>query len=249
MICPATAWNTSVRRISLVESDEEQIEVLKKWWDENGTSLLATIVLVVGGSMGYRAWENNVRETGESASALYENLVAAAENISSAGADYAMSQTAVSLGQELKTDYAGSTYSVFGALHLAKVAVDAGDLETAEQELKWVLDQDTDGQLETLARTRLARVLLEKQDATAALAQVISYQPPAGQVSSFEEVKGDILLELGNRQEAREAYQKALDSLTEEVSKPLLELKLADIPVEAAIVESVAESAESEGDA
>ena len=224
----------------MVESDEEQLEVLKKWWDENGTSLIVTVVLVMGGSMGYRAWENNVRETGEAASALYENLVSATGNVSPGAGDEAMIATANSLGEQLKSEYGGTTYAVFGALHLARLAAESSDLDRAEQELKWALGQDMDQNLETLVRMRLARVLLEKQDATNALAQVINFQPAVGQTSSFEEVRGDILLELGNKEEARLAYQKALDTLDAGVSKPLLELKLADIPVSGSGVDSEA---------
>ena len=62
----------------MVESDEEQLELIKKWWDENGTSLVTAVVLALGVTFGYRAWEDNVRETAEAASAKYENLVQAA---------------------------------------------------------------------------------------------------------------------------------------------------------------------------
>ena len=30
-------------------TDEEQIEALKAWWDENGTKTLAVLVLIIGG--------------------------------------------------------------------------------------------------------------------------------------------------------------------------------------------------------
>ena len=55
----------------MVETDEEQLEVLKKWWGENGTSLIP---------LSYLQWcyfrfpsvEDNERETGESASKASE---------------------------------------------------------------------------------------------------------------------------------------------------------------------------------
>ncbi|MEX1237520.1 MAG: tetratricopeptide repeat protein, partial [Pseudomonadales bacterium] len=61
----------------MAETDEEQIEAIKKWWDENGKSILIGIVLALGGVFGYQAWDNHVRETGEAASALYEDMLAA----------------------------------------------------------------------------------------------------------------------------------------------------------------------------
>ncbi|MEX2327847.1 MAG: tetratricopeptide repeat protein, partial [Pseudomonadales bacterium] len=46
----------------MAETDEEQIEAIKKWWDENGKSILIGIVLALGGVFGYQAWDNHVRE-------------------------------------------------------------------------------------------------------------------------------------------------------------------------------------------
>ena len=45
----------------VAETDEEQIEAIKKWFEDNGISLVLAIVLGLGGTFGYRAWENSVR--------------------------------------------------------------------------------------------------------------------------------------------------------------------------------------------
>ena len=112
----------------MVETDEEQLEVLKNWWDENGTTLVTTLVLGLAAIFGYRAWEDNVRETGEAASSTYQNLVQATSNLD----DENLRLTALNLGEELKNDYEGSTYASFAALHLAKIAVEQGDLAAAQ---------------------------------------------------------------------------------------------------------------------
>jgi predicted negative regulator of RcsB-dependent stress response len=215
----------------LVETDEEQVEVLKKWWEENGTSLVVAVVLALGANFGYRAWENNVRETGEAASAIYEDLVVASGNIVPGAEDDSMEKTAYSLGESLKADYSGTTYAVFAAMHLARMGVEAGDFDRAQRELQWVLDQGTDKHLETIARTRLARVMIAKSDPTAAMSLLINFKPSEGQLSSYEEVLGDVYHALGDDENARMSYQKALENVAEEVNKPLLELKLADIPL------------------
>ncbi|MDH5355953.1 MAG: tetratricopeptide repeat protein, partial [Gammaproteobacteria bacterium] len=36
-----------------METDEEQVEKLKKWWQENGRSVIAGIIIGVGGLFGY----------------------------------------------------------------------------------------------------------------------------------------------------------------------------------------------------
>ena len=103
-------------------TEEEQIEAIKNWIEENGMSLVLTIVVVLGGTFGYRAWENSVRGTGEAASALYENLAQATTSPSGVISDE-LEATARSLGEQLKEEHENSTYAFFAALHLAKLAV------------------------------------------------------------------------------------------------------------------------------
>ena len=215
----------------MVETDEEQLEVLKNWWDENGTSLIITVVLSLGVIFGYRAWEDNVRETGEAASSAYENLVQATSDLE----DENLRTTALSLGEELKTEHDGSAYATFAAMHLAKIAVQQGDLVKAQSELEWAIRQKPERHLESIALMRLARVLVAKGDPSAAMAKLHNYEPAEGQQATWEEVKGDIFIALGDNLNARQSYQMALEHLGDGRSRPLLELKLADIPVTAKV--------------
>ena len=214
----------------MVESDEEQLEVLKNWWDENGTSLVVTIVLALGGTFGYQAWQNNVRESGEAASALYETLSEAVENVA-ADTSGTMITTAESVAADLKEKHTDTSYAVFASLQMAKLAVNAGDLSKAETQLKWALDHNSDEQLETIIRVRLARVYVALEDATAAMAQLVNHQPAPAVLSTFEEARGDVFHAMGDHENARQAYQLAIKNLEDEATRPVLELKLADIPL------------------
>ena len=210
----------------MVETDEEQLEVLKSWWNENGKSLLTTVVLGLAVIFGYRAWEDNVRESGEAASSAYENLVQATSDLE----DEYLRTTALNLGEELKAEHDGSAYATFAAMHLAKIAVEQGDLIKAQEELEWVINQKPEYYLETIARMRLARVLVSKGDASSAMTKLLNYEPAAGQRATWEEVKGDVFVALGDNVNARQSYQIALEYLGAGRSRPLLQLKLADIP-------------------
>ena len=237
----------------MVESDEEQLEVLKNWWDENGTSLIITVVVTVGAIFGYRAWEENVIETGEAASAVYENLVIATDNIATNGSEEAVRITALSLAETLKSDHGDTTYAVFAAMRLAKLAVTENDLDMAMEELRWALDNVSETHLDTTIRVRLARVYMGLEDPASAMSLLVDHQPASGQVASVEEAKGDILHAMGDLEQARQAYQRALENLSDEVEKPTLELKLADLPLLASVTqesltqpEIVEEAAEDE---
>jgi predicted negative regulator of RcsB-dependent stress response len=215
----------------LVESDEEQLEVLKNWWDENGTSLVITVVVTVGAILGYRGWEENAVQAGEAASGIYENLVIATDNIATSASDEELRITAANLAETLKAEHAGTTYAVFAALRLAKIAVAKNDLQKALEELSWALDNVSETHLETTIRIRLSRVYIGLEDPSSAMTLLNNHLPAPGQVVSFEEAKGDIFYFLGDLRQARDAYQKALENMGERARNPILELKLADLPL------------------
>jgi predicted negative regulator of RcsB-dependent stress response len=217
----------------LVESDEEQLEVLKNWWGENGTSLLITVVVTVGAVLGYRGWEENVIQTGEAASSVYEDFVVATDNIATNASNDAIRTTAVSLAEKLKVDHGNTTYAVFAAMRLAKVSVAQNELDMALEELSWALDNVAEVHLETTLRVRLSRVHLGLEDPASAMILLVNHQPASGQVASFEEAKGDIFHYQGDLEQAREAYLRALENTSGEAGNPILELKLADLPLSA----------------
>ena len=63
------------------------------------------------------------------------------------------------------------------------------------------------------------------------MAKLVNHEPREGQQATWEEVKGDVFVALGDNVNARQSYQMALERLGDGRSRPLLELKLADIPV------------------
>ena len=51
-------------------SDEEQVERLKSWWSENGTFLLASVLVAVLGIAGWNYYGSYRNDTGERSSAV-----------------------------------------------------------------------------------------------------------------------------------------------------------------------------------
>jgi predicted negative regulator of RcsB-dependent stress response len=215
----------------LVESDEEQLEVLKNWWAENGTSIVITIVVSCGAIFGYRGWEANITEKGERASAIYENLLVSVQGIEDNASNEALQTTALSLAKTLKADFEHSTYAVFAAMTLAKIAIAKNDYSAAAEELLWALSNVEELHLETVIRVRLARIYVSMGDSDLALELLRDHKPSSGQVASVEEAKGDAYFELVKIDAARQAYERALKNLGEEINNPLLELKLSDLPL------------------
>ncbi|MDA0790980.1 MAG: tetratricopeptide repeat protein [Proteobacteria bacterium] len=216
------------------ETDEEQIEVLKNWWKENGNSLVITVVVALAAVFGYRAWENNVAQSAADASAMYEDL---SGSLNSGPIDTLSTEVLASIraiGDRLKTEHGDSAYAHFGALHLAKVAVDKGELEVAEAELRWMLDNDVSELLEPVARMRLARVLGAQERVDEALAVLDNAPGAAGYEASWDELRGDLLFQKGDAAAAHAAYQRAFNALPAGQTRPFLKMKLDDLSGQAA---------------
>lgn len=218
--------------MDVYRTEEEQIEALKRWWQENGKSLLVGLVLALVAVYGYKAWENNKRTEGETASNIYFELMDAVA-LDEQNPSEANTSTIHHLATQLKTDYASSTYAVYAALIEAKQAVAQDDLAAAEQELQWAVDKSDKGSsLYLIARLRLARVIFAQggeENANRALA-LLEGEIAASHRASYAEVKGDIYVSLGQLAEARAAYRQAISEVEKSgAQRPLLQIKLKDL--------------------
>ncbi len=209
-------------------TDEEQIEVLKNWWQENGKSIALGIVVAIGLVFGWQGWQKQQDTRSAEAAATYQSLLeadAAVEN------DSTKLSSAKHFADTLKAEFDGSTYAVFGAMYKAKYAALESDWQTAEQELTWVVEQKPEAPLLLQAKVRLAHVLLAQkryEDAQQALAGTAlgSYAALIG------ETRGDIYLAQGDKAAALAAYKEAkaeLGKLESASPNPLLDMKIRDL--------------------
>lgn len=213
----------------MADSDEEQIEAIKRWWSENGTSLIVTAVLAVGGVLGYQAWENHVQTTGEAAAKIYGDLLdAVVVEGPFETPDPEALQTGGFLGKQLKDEYGGSSYAHLASMFLARLAVDRGELEVAASELRWSLDNGVDESLKPIVAMRLARVQNGLGEHEQALQTLVSVEP-GEHLPSWAEIRGDIYLAMGDEQQARESYQEGINALANPGARPMLQMKLDDL--------------------
>ena len=207
-----------------MQTEEEQIAQLKEWWQRNGKPLLAGGVLAVAGVFGWQYWQNYQASQAAAASYIYQQLL---ENVLSPEVERDTAEV-VELSNKLKSEFAGSPYSQYGALLAAKLAVEAGKLDDAAAELQAVVDKPADATLGELARQRLARVLAAQDKAEEGLT-LLDGEAPASYQASREELRGDLLKQLQRPAEAREAYQKARAVLADDAAQDTLQLKLDDL--------------------
>lgn len=181
-------------------NDDEQVEALKKWWKENGKSIIGGAALGLAAVGGWQYWQKYTHETAVQASARYEQFAQIVR-----GSDPLAIE---SRGKQLLEQYPGSTYAVFSALTMAKSDYEAGRPEVAEQYLQWALDHAEDPALEQLVRLRLGRLHLDQGDLQAAADMLVTDADSfAGE---FARLRGDIAAARGDEGAAREAYRLAL---------------------------------------
>lgn len=210
-------------------TDDEQVEALKRWWKENGTSTLLAVAVAVAGYFGWQAWDTRQVQQAEAASSNYQQLLQLSMEIEQQATD-ARYTTASHLVDTLKTDFSSTDYARYAALMQAKLKVSQDDLAAAEAELRWVLDSKPEPSMMQISNLRLARVLFASGQVEQALALIdgADYGEFAG---SYYELRGDIESSQGNVEAARQAYQRALEQGPVAAGgAPLVRMKLESLP-------------------
>lgn len=204
-------------------SELERLEAAKKWWYANYSSILlgALIAVVVVG--GWRYWQYRVESRSAAAATLFKQLADAMQKHDDAAAH--------SAGDAILQKYADTPYAQHAAFALAQSDATAGKTKDAEQSLQWAMDNGKDEGLKLLARLRLARLKLADGDAQGAL-DGLNGVDAAGFAPLYSELRGDAYVKLGKPDEARKAYQAALDGWDEKQlgDESGIQLKLNNLP-------------------
>lgn len=205
-------------------TEEEQIALIKEWWQRNGKPLLVGGALALVIVFGWQAWQKHQVTQAQTASAIYQQLMEAAL-VPSEQVD---AQKVAQLLTQLKAVNNDNAYAQYGRLLAVKVAVDNNQLDDAALALQEILDKPANDTLEELARQRLARVLLAQEQAEKALVILEGKALPAFQATR-DELRGDTLVILKRPAEAKAAYLQAKQALAADAAAGSLLMKLDDL--------------------
>ncbi|MDZ7851356.1 MAG: tetratricopeptide repeat protein [Halomonas sp.] len=213
-----------------LKTEEEQLEAIKRWWKENGTSLIAGVVIAGAGVFGWNAWQDYQAGKAEAASMRYQQL------LDLTGQDELGEQArqrATELVSEITDEHGKTLYADLARLLDARMAIDTGNRGQAQAALEAVIDGSERDYIAGLARLRLARLQLAEGSAETALATLEGV--PEALAAQRAEVRGNAQHALGRADQAREAWREAL-TLADERDQPLygVQLKLDDLGVEEA---------------
>ncbi|MGH8384669.1 MAG: tetratricopeptide repeat protein [Pseudomonas sp.] len=205
-------------------TEDEHLADFKEWWSRNGKPLVTGGLLALVIVFGWQAFHKYQSNQSQGASVLYQQLLE-----TTLTPDGKPDAARVSdLAGKLNSEFAGSAYAQYGSLFVAKVAVDSGKLDDAVSELKAITAKPANPALGEIARQRLAQVLGAQNKADEAL-KLLEGDADKAFLATREELKGDLLVQLGRTDEAHAAYQKAKAALSDEAAVGGLQIKLDDL--------------------
>jgi predicted negative regulator of RcsB-dependent stress response len=205
--------------VEIYDTEEAQVEALKRWWKENGQSVVIGLGLGIVLILGWNYWQDHKKQRINQASALFEQLQKAAEANKKDSVD--------KLAAQIKEQFGNTEYVGFSGLIQAKLKAQTGDLAGAKDILKTIA-ASPNKELANVAKLRLVRLMLATKEYEQGLQLINSIDPQAASSFSgnYDELTGDLYVALNRVDEARTAYQSALRNGHQ---SPLLQYKIDDL--------------------
>ncbi len=203
--------------IDLGLAEDEDLARAKAWWKDNGSSIIAGIVLGTAMVVGYNYWNTYKVKHAKEVAGLY--------------ATYEQSpQDSEALNALLASD-ATTVYAQLARLTAAKQSLESEQFEQVEQLLNAVLSDAADDGMRSVVELRLATVYLaqNKQDAAISLLSAVKSDSALMQ-GRVAELQADAYFGKGDIEQAKTYYAQSIKALSE-VNQPvnLVQLKLDNL--------------------
>lgn len=203
--------------MEIYSTEEQQVDAIKQFWKDYGTSIIVGAVVGLGGLYGWNTYSDMKIEAAENASEAFQTLTAQAAN----------PQGLIAAADAFAAEHSQDGYQALLDMMVAKSAVDSGDYAKAETALAAVIASKPGAGLVSVATLRLARLQAEQEHLGMALSTLEQVTDEAF-VAQREELKGDFLVRQGELDQARVAYQAAVDNGGAATS-PALTMKLDNL--------------------
>jgi len=173
--------------------EQEQLDQLKAFWKQHGNLITWVLVLVLGAYAAWNGWNLYQRDQGAKAGSLYDEIERAAQDVDA--------DRATRIFADMKERYPRATFTHQAGLVAARVESEKGQYDAARASLAWVADNASDGGYRSIARLRLAGLLLDTAKYDDALKQLDAIDSPEF-VALAADRRGDVLLAEGKSAEA-----------------------------------------------
>lgn len=203
------------------QQEMEQLEQLRQLWRSHGKWVLLAFGLSLLFVFAWQLWSRHEMKQQMAASQEYQLLL---DDWSNHRNDHARQ-----IAETIIQYYPRTPYAPLSAFLLADEAVRRQNYGDAEKNLTWAMKHARERAIRQIAAIRLARVLAATYHYDDALRLV---KKPLSKTFKpiVEEVKGDIYMAKGEKEDAKTAYASAIESLYPKVNgtRPILEMKYSD---------------------
>lgn len=204
--------------------EQEQLDQLKHFWQQYGNPITWVLIAVLAGVAGWNGWNYWQRSQAAQASVLFDEVERAIQSGEAARVERAVT--------DIRDKFGSTTFSQQAQLLGARFLHENGKPDAARSALAWVADKAKDDGYQSVARLRLAAILLDAKQYDDALAR-LSAPFPASFAPLAADRRGDVLTAQGKSAEALAAYQTAyagLDARSE--YRRMVEVKLNALGVD-----------------
>ncbi len=205
------------------ETEEQQVEAIKKFWQENGTAIILGAVIGFGGLAGWKYYESNQKAQAEMASANYNEAIASITAGQTENPEFVEKATA------LIKEQPEQVYASMAALKLAQQYVEQKKYAEAEEQLAWVADKGNET-YKSLAQVRLARVLLQQDKFAEAGTVAKAIEFDANKATSLL-LQAEALLGQDKKDQAIALYKEAKEA-ADGAMEPLLAMRVTEFGIE-----------------
>lgn len=185
------------------ETEEQQIEALKKWWNNNATSLILGLGI---GALSLGGWSYYVKAENEHRIQASDIYISIAKQVEANNVD----DENIIKADQLVKEYADTPYAALSSLTLAAYEYNRSNIDEAISRLHWASEHAQEEEIKHIARLRLANILVSQKKYDDALVWLFSKHPAAFN-ARYEELKGDVFVAKGEIEQARIAYDKAIE--------------------------------------
>ncbi len=182
--------------------EQEQIEGVKAWWQDNGRLVILAVVTVLVAVAAFQGWRYYRSMQAERAATLYGQLDQA-ESVNEP-------KKVRDIAAQIIDKYGSTQYAGMAALSAAKASFTTGEMEDAKKNLQWAVEHAREEEMRDVARLRLAGLQLDQKNYDEAL-KLLSAKAAETYSAFYADLRGDVLTAQGKAAEARAAYQSALD--------------------------------------
>lgn len=204
--------------MEVYSNENEQVDALRRFFANNGKALAVGVVLGIGALAGWRYWSSHQDSSSREVSAHYQQLTSAL--------DGNKPQTLEAVAKFASDN--SNTYGALASLDLAKQYVDKNELAKAATQLQSGIKHTQNANLQAVMNLRLARIQLQQKQADEALKTLDSIKGE-GWTAIVADIRGEALLSKGDKQGARDAWSKGIDSEASPALKEMMQMKMNNL--------------------